>query len=221
MSAAANNEKINESIKNATKVANILNNTAKEIVKEKSIRRTRKQKLENDIKKIIAIKESGKYKGKKNLNQTLKNYRAALVIEEEKLLAKNKKAKEIANEKEKRKAAAKAAKANKNTMKKNNIPKLKVKLPTKNEMKNLSKNALLARFVSIVNAVKESAVSNTHMKAVRKEAKDIVTAAKSEYKACTKVCKDRYDIEYAKAKALLKGSNAKSIVENSKENSLD
>lgn len=182
-----------------------LNAAAKNIANEKAKRRSRLQKLKNNLGKLQTIKNSGKkYKGKKNLNETMKNYRAAIVAEEEKLAAKAKMEAEKASLKAKmaaNRAAAKAARnATKSTMK-NAAP--KVKIPTREEMKSLTKNELIARFASMVNVVKESAVNNSAVKAAREEAKAILRVAKAEYEACKEVCKARYDTEHAKAKAIV------------------
>lgn len=202
MSAAAN--AIDE-------VENALNNAAKNIAAEKAKRRTRKQKIENNLGKLLTIKASGKkFKGKKNLNETIKNYRTALAAEEEKLAAKAKAEAEAANIKAKRaatKAAEKVARSAAKNSTKKNVP--KIKLPTKEEMASLSKNELIKRFASMVNVVKERTVNNSHVKAARSEAKAILTVAKAEYDACKGACKDRYNIELAKAKAIVEGAKTR------------
>lgn len=182
-----------------------LNSAAKNIADEKAKRRTRKQKIENNLGKLLNIKSSGrKFKGKKNLNETIRNYRAALAVEEEKLAAKVKTEAEMASMKAKRaanKAAEKAARSVAKNSTKKNVP--KVKLPTKEEMMSLSKNELIKRFASMVNVVKERTVNNSHIKVARAQAKDILTVAKAEYEACKEACKARYDIEHARAKAIV------------------
>lgn len=193
---------------NANGVANA--GAGKNTSNKKAVRRTRKQIIENGLHKLLAIKESGKkYKGKKTLNETIKNYRNALVAEEEKIAIKSKEAEERARLKAKKaenKAAAKAARKAERSTAKNKAP--KVKVPTKEEMKSLTKNELIARFASIVNVVKETAVNNTAVKAAKAEAKAIMRVAKAEYEACKEVCKARYETEHARAKAIVEGANA-------------
>jgi hypothetical protein len=182
-----------------------LNTAAKNIANEKAKRRSKLQKLKNNLGKLQTIKNSGKkYKGKKNLNETMKNFRAAIIAEEEKLAIKAKmeaeklslKAKTVAN-----KAAAKAARNAAKSTAKNTAP--KVRIPTREEMKSLTKNELIARFASMVNVVKEKAVNNTGVKAAREEASAIMRVAKDEYEACKAVCKARYDVEHERAKAIV------------------
>jgi hypothetical protein len=185
-----------------------LNTAAKNIANEKAKRRTRKQKLENNLGKLINIKATGKkYRGKKNLNETIKNYRNAIVAEEEKLAAKTKMEAEKASLKAKAAANRAAEKASRSVAKstvKNAAP--KVRIPTREEMKSLTKNELIARFASMVNVVKESKVNNSSVKAAREEAKAILRVAKAEYDACKEVCKARYDVEHSKAKAIVEGA---------------
>lgn len=182
-----------------------LSAAAKNISNKKAKRRSKLQRLKNNLGKLQTIKNSGKkYRGTKNLNETIKNYRAAIITEEEKLAAKAKMEAEKASLKAKmaaNKAAAKAARnAEKSTMK-NAAP--KVKIPTRKEMESLTKNELIARFSSMVNVVKEKAVNNIGVKAAREEAKAILRVAKDEYEACKAVCKARYDVEHEKAKAIV------------------
>lgn len=182
-----------------------LNNAAKNIANEKAKRRSKLQKLKNNLGKLQTIKNSGKkYRGKKNLNETIKNYRSAIVAEEEKLAVKAKMEAEKASLKAKtaaNKAAMKAARSTAKSTAKNAAPKMKI--PTREEMKSLTKNELIARFASMVNVVKEKAVNNTGVKAAREEAKAILRVAKDEYEACKAVCKARYDVEHEKAKAIV------------------
>jgi hypothetical protein len=172
---------------------------------EKAKRRTRKQKLMNELVRLRAIRNTKqKYRGKKNINATIKNFENALDAEEAKL-------RNAAKRKENAAAERAAAKKKRNAEKAESSVKsvAKFKLPTKAEMASLSKNEIIARMSLMVNAVKEAAVENTGVKAAKAEAKEIVKAAKDRYEACKALCKEHYDEEYARAKAIVERAERK------------
>jgi hypothetical protein len=170
----------------------------------KAKRRTRKQKLINELTRLRKIRNTGqKYRGKKGINATIKNFENALNAEEAKL-------RNAAKKKENAAAEREAAKARRNSERRGRSASVssvrsvaKFKMPTKAEMASLSRNEILARMASIVNAAKVAAVVNTGLKAARAEAKEIVKEAKARYDACKASCKVPYDEEYARAKAIV------------------
>jgi hypothetical protein len=165
-------------------------------------RRSRLQVLKNNLAKLQTIKNSGKkYKGKKPLNDEIRNHHVAIAAEEEKLAAKARAANEAKTLKNKKAANRKAARSVSRSTVRNTAPKMK--MLTKKELASLSKNEVLERMASLVNMVKASAVNNSAVKAARDEAKAIMGVAKAEYEACKATCKARYDVEHERAKAIV------------------
>jgi hypothetical protein len=179
----------------------------------KAKRRTRKQKLINELTRLRKIRNTGqKYRGKKGINATIKNFENALNAEEAKL-------RNAARKKEEAEAAAKKAAAERAEAKKARNSERRgrsasrssvgvrsastARMFTKAEIESLSKNQILAKVASIVNAAKAAAVVSTGVKAAKAEAKEIVKAAKDRYEACKASCKVPYDEEYARAKAIV------------------
>lgn len=171
---------------------------------EKAKRRTRKQKLTNELVRLRMIRNTKqKYRGKKGINATIKNFENALEAEETKL-------RNAAKKKENAKAEKEAAKKKRNNEKRGRSASVssvrsvaKFKMPTKAEIASLSKNEILARMASMVNAVKVAAVESTGVKEAKAEAKAIVKAAKERYDKCVALCKVSYDEDYARAKAIV------------------
>lgn len=87
----------------------------------------------------------------------------------------------------------------------------KVKLPSRKEMMSLSKEEILERMASMVNAVKIGAENSSRVKAAKEAADEIKKAAAEMRDACKRECEDRYKIEKARADEIVekaKRSNA-------------